>query len=78
MTYTPPEVYRAVEERAGKVCECILENGSRCCSPGDWRGLCRHHEPPRSRVPTRHVYTEKEIWLFCYPCHDRILGKRLL
>ena len=70
MTFTPPEVYRAVKERAGGLCEGILEDGARCCSPGDWRGLSFHESPHRSQVARRYQYKESEVFHLCYKCHS--------
>jgi len=76
MSVTPKDVYERVEARAGGLCEAVWD-GVRCCSPGDWRGLQRHHYPPRSRVPSRHVYRESEVMLVCAICHEKLLGKLL-
>ncbi len=77
MTFTPPEVYQEVEQRAGGLCEAVWD-GVRCCSPGDWRGLQRHHNPHRSQVPRNYVYKTDQVKLVCGPCHDKLLGERKL
>ncbi len=62
---TKPEVYAAVGNRSGGICE-LIQNGKRCGRPAG----PKHHEPPRKMGGTDRDYTEKEIVHLCQTDHD--------
>ena len=63
--HTPPEVYEAVMERSGGLCE---DCGA--------KGKVRHHWPMKKMGGTKRVYTEGEVFYLCQECHDRRHGGR--
>ena len=65
---------KRIVERAGGLCEGILESGQRCCSPGDWRGLQIHHDPPKRIGGTKRAYKDEELILLCGKHHSEAEG----
>ncbi len=63
----PAKQRQRIKDRAGGLCE-------KCRGPGDWRGLSINHNPPTRMGGTKHVYTDDQLEVLCYPCHSAFHG----
>jgi len=58
---TPKAVYEVVAKRSGGLCELCKRKAE-----------VMHHCPARKMGGTKQVYTEREVFNLCVPCHQNI------